>query len=172
MTTINTSLPEPPAEQYSLWTTLREAIRGSHQNYTEGPVGRAILLLSIPMVLEMVLESVFAVTDIFFVAKLGPNAIATVGITESMLAMVYAIALGLSIAAAATAVAAAAILSPSAIAYTIASIDSVMPTVAIAFGPSFATKKMSVTAKTDSSTISRTIGIESNRIARPTGPSV
>lgn len=102
MTTIDTSLPEPPAEPHSLWTTLREAIRGSHQNYTEGPVGRSILLLAIPMVLEMVLESVFAVTDIFFVAKLGPNAIATVGITESMLAMVYAIALGLSIAAAAT----------------------------------------------------------------------
>ena len=102
MTTIESPSDQEPLARHSLWQTLREAIRGSHQNYTEGPIGRSILLLAVPMVLEMVLESVFAVSDIFFVAKLGPDAIATVGITESMLASVYAIALGLSIAGAAT----------------------------------------------------------------------
>src|SRR4051812_31918461 len=77
----------PPRE--SFWLTVREALHGSRRNYTEGPVGRAILLLAIPMVLEMVLESVFAVTDVFFVSRLGENAIATVGLTESMMSIVY-----------------------------------------------------------------------------------
>ena len=86
------------AEQsHGWWATVREALRGSHHDYTAGPIGRAIILLAIPMVMEMVMESVFAVVDVFWVAHLGPNAVATVGLTESMLALVYTAAMGLSI---------------------------------------------------------------------------
>ncbi|HEX7253070.1 MAG TPA: MATE family efflux transporter [Thermoanaerobaculia bacterium] len=84
------------------WATVGEALRGSRQDYTEAPLGRAVLLLAVPMVLEMVLESVFAVVDVFWVAHLGADAVATVGITESMLALLYAVAIGLSMGAAAT----------------------------------------------------------------------
>jgi putative MATE family efflux protein len=86
----------------SLWTTLKEAVRGSHQDFTEAPIGRAVILLAVPMVLEMLMESVFAVVDIFFVGRLGASAVATVGLTESLMVIVYALAIGLSIGAAAT----------------------------------------------------------------------
>ena len=69
----------------SIWSTLREAVRGSHQDYTEAPIGRAVVLLAVPMVLEMLMESVFLVVDIFFVGRLGADAVATVGITESLM---------------------------------------------------------------------------------------
>src|SRR5437867_12720713 len=83
----------------SFWANIREAIRGSRQDYTEGSIGRAIVLLAVPMVMEMFMESVFAVVDVFFVSKLGADAVATVGITESMMALVYAVAMGLSMGA-------------------------------------------------------------------------
>ena len=86
-------------DSQSLWDAVREALRGSHRDYTQGPVGRAILMLAIPMVLEMSMESVFAVVDVFFVSRLGPAAIATVGLTESLLTLVYTIAMGLGIGA-------------------------------------------------------------------------
>jgi MATE family, multidrug efflux pump len=90
----------PPSD--GLWSVIREAIRGSRRSYTEGPVGRGIFVLAVPMVLEMLMESVFVVCDVFFVSKLGPDAVATVGLTESMLAIVYTLAIGLSIGATAT----------------------------------------------------------------------
>ncbi len=89
----------PPA---SIWGAIGEALRGSERNYTDGPLDRAILVLSVPMVLEMLMESIFAVVDVFFVAKLGADAVATVGLTESMLTLIYAIAIGLGIGATAT----------------------------------------------------------------------
>jgi len=102
MSEIMASAAEGAAEKIPFWPTVREALRGSRRDYTSGPIGRAILLLAIPMVLEMVLESVFAVVDVFWVSRLGPDAVATVGITESMLAILYAVAIGLSMAATAT----------------------------------------------------------------------
>jgi putative MATE family efflux protein len=80
-----------------LWSAVREALRGSHRNYTEGAIGRSVLLLAIPMVLEMAMESVFAVVDVFFVSRLGADAVATVGLTESLLVIVYTLAMGLGI---------------------------------------------------------------------------
>jgi putative MATE family efflux protein len=88
--------PIPSAER-SLWASLWEAIQGSHQDYTEGSLNRAILLLAVPMVLEMVLESLFAVVDVFWVGRLGANAVATVGLTESMLSVIFAVGMGLSL---------------------------------------------------------------------------
>src|SRR5579864_701138 len=81
----------------SLWASLVEAVRGSHRDYTAGSLNRAILLLAVPMVLEMVLESLFAVVDVFWVGRLGANAVATVGLTESMLSLVFAVSMGLSL---------------------------------------------------------------------------
>jgi putative MATE family efflux protein len=89
-------------DHQSPWSTLKEAVRGSSQDFTEVPVGRAVVLLAVPMVLEMLMESVFVVADVFFVGRLGPDAVATVGITESWMTVMYALAAGLSIGATAT----------------------------------------------------------------------
>jgi putative MATE family efflux protein len=91
MQPINNSKAAP-----GLWKSILEALRGSHQDYTAGSLNRSILLLAIPMVLEMVLESLFAVVDVFWVSRLGADAIATVGLTESVLTLVFAVGMGLS----------------------------------------------------------------------------
>lgn len=85
--------------QNQLWQDIRDAIRGSEHDYTVGPIGRAIFLLAVPMVIEMLMESIFAVVDVFFVGRLGPAAVATVGLTESLMIVIYTIAFGLSIGA-------------------------------------------------------------------------
>jgi putative MATE family efflux protein len=82
----------------SLYRDILEAVSGSEQDFTEGRLGRAILLLSIPSVLEMIMESVFVIADIYFVSRLGADSVATVGITESMVTVIYAIAIGLGTA--------------------------------------------------------------------------
>lgn len=84
------------------WQDVRDALRGGHHDYTSGPLGRAIMLLAVPMVMEMIMESIFAVVDVFFVSRLGPDAVATVGLTESMLTLIYTVAMGLGIGVMAT----------------------------------------------------------------------
>jgi putative MATE family efflux protein len=88
-------LNSPPPTTF--WGSIREALRGSHQDFTSGNLNRAIVLLAIPMVLEMVLESLFAVVDVFWVARLGKNAVAAVGLTESLLSLVFAVGFGLAL---------------------------------------------------------------------------
>jgi putative MATE family efflux protein len=93
--------PSPPnpdrPEHESWWDVFVHAVRGTGGDATSGPLGRALVLLAIPMILEMVMESVFAVVDIFWVSRLGSAAVAAVGLTESMMALVYTAAVGLSI---------------------------------------------------------------------------
>lgn len=84
----------PPS---TFWGSIREALRGSHQDFTQGSLNRAIVLLAIPMVLEMVLESLFAVVDVFWVGRLGADAVATVGLTESLLSVIFAVGFGLGL---------------------------------------------------------------------------
>ncbi|MBO0726180.1 MAG: MATE family efflux transporter [Blastocatellia bacterium] len=86
-----------PSRGSGFWGTLREAVRGSEQNFTEGGIGRAIFLLSVPMVLEMTMESLFGVVNAYWVAHLGKEQAAAVGVTESLLTIVFTVALGLSL---------------------------------------------------------------------------
>jgi putative MATE family efflux protein len=88
----------PSAAKSVFWPSLKESLRGTEQDFTEGSLNRAVGLLAVPMVLEMIGESLFAVTDAFFVARLGSDALAAVGLTESMLEIIYAVAIGLSMA--------------------------------------------------------------------------
>ena len=95
MSTSNTAEARVPG----LWSSLREAVMGSSQDFTQGSISRAIVLLAVPMVLEMIMESLFGVVDVFWVAHLGADAITTVGLTETCLTVVFVIALGLSMGA-------------------------------------------------------------------------
>jgi putative MATE family efflux protein len=83
----------------TIYLLARQALSGQQQDYTTGSIRRAVFLLSVPMILEMCMESVFAIVDIFFVGRLGKEAVATVGLTESVLTLVYSVAMGLSMAA-------------------------------------------------------------------------
>jgi putative MATE family efflux protein len=94
-----TAVSPAPDSPPSVWATIREAIRGSSLDYTTAPIGRSIVMLAVPMVMEMAMESIFVVADVFWVAHLGANAVATVGLTESMLTLIYSMAMGLSIGA-------------------------------------------------------------------------
>lgn len=85
------------AENNTFWSILREAIAGSNRDFTTGSIGTAIFILSVPMIIEMFAESLFALFDIFYVSHLGADAVAVVGLTESMMALVYAVAFGLAI---------------------------------------------------------------------------
>src|SRR4051794_30806574 len=89
-------------ESNSFWSVLREAFFGTQRDFTQGSIGQAIFILSVPMILEMFGESLFAIVDIFFVGHLGADSVAIVGLTESMMALVYAVAIGISIGATAT----------------------------------------------------------------------
>jgi len=82
----------------SLWQELKNAIRGSDADYTQINLGKAVFLLAVPMILELIMESTFAVVDIYFVGTLGASAVATVGLTETYLFLLYSIGMGLSMA--------------------------------------------------------------------------
>jgi len=88
-----------PVRQPSLFRLVADAVRGVETDLTEAPLGRALLMLAVPMILEMIMESIFAMVDVFWVAHLGAKAVATVGLTESMMMIVYSLAMGVSIGA-------------------------------------------------------------------------
>jgi putative MATE family efflux protein len=93
----NTTLPAISARSW--WAEVRDAIAGVHHDYTGGSLNRAIFLLAVPMVLEMFMESLFGIVDVFWVARVGPDAMATVGLTETALTLVFVMAIGLSVGA-------------------------------------------------------------------------
>lgn len=95
-TTTPSTSPSP-----SFWKNVCDSLRGNEIDFTAVSTNRAVLLLAVPMVLEMVMESLFAIADVFFVSRLGSEPVAVVGITESMMSIIYAVAMGISIAASA-----------------------------------------------------------------------
>jgi putative MATE family efflux protein len=90
------NLATTPTTAGGWWTLVKDSIRGISHDYTAGSLGRGIILLAVPMILEMAMESIFAIVDVFWVSRLGPNAVATVGLTESMMTLAYTAAMGLS----------------------------------------------------------------------------
>lgn len=93
------SSPAATSENGSFWRIVRQALTGEHHDYTTESLNRAVLLLAVPMVLEMIMESLFAVVDVFWVSRLGRDAVAVIGLTESVMSLVYAVAIGISFAA-------------------------------------------------------------------------
>ncbi len=91
--------PAPTPESGSFWRLALQALKGAHHDYTSLPLQRAVLLLAVPMVLEMLMESLFAIVDVYWVSRLGSDAVAVIGLTESIMSIVYAIAIGISFAA-------------------------------------------------------------------------
>jgi putative MATE family efflux protein len=91
--------PAAPADNLSVWRIVLLSLKGEHHDFTTAPLNRAVLLLAVPMVLEMMMESLFAVVDVFWVSRLGKEAVAVIGLTESIMTLVYAVAIGISIAA-------------------------------------------------------------------------
>jgi putative MATE family efflux protein len=93
-----TNTPETPliSKKENIFKELLNAIKGVEADYTKISIKRAILLLAVPMILELIMESTFAIVDIFFIGKLGPSAVATVGLTETYLYLLYSLAFGLS----------------------------------------------------------------------------
>lgn len=89
-------MQEKRSKALRIFDVIVQSLKGAEYDYTQGSINKAVFLLAIPMMLELSLESVFAVVDMFFVSKLGPNAIATVGLTESVVTIVYSISIGLS----------------------------------------------------------------------------
>jgi putative MATE family efflux protein len=132
-----------PSPSPSVWSAIRESLAGAHgRDFTEGPIGRSIFILAVPMVLEMVMESIFAVVDVFVVAHLGAEAVATVGLTESMMSMLYALAMGLSIGAGAMVARRIGEKNPEAAAHTAAQVilfgaalAAILGVLGIAFAP-------------------------------------
>jgi putative MATE family efflux protein len=131
-------------ENHSFWSIVREAVGGSRRDFTAGSIGQAIFILSVPMIMEMFGESLFALVDIFFVGKLGASAVAIVGLTESMMALIYAVAIGLSIGATATVArrigekdAEGAAKSAAHVIYLGVIVSLVMSAIGIVFAPTF-----------------------------------
>ncbi len=90
--------PSPARARGQIWRDIHDALIGTHRDFTEGSISRAVLLLAVPMILEMAMESLFGIVDIFFVARLGTDAVASVALTEGMLTLVFGVAMGLSMA--------------------------------------------------------------------------
>jgi putative MATE family efflux protein len=131
-------------ENNSFWSILREALFGSQRDFTTGSIGQAIFILSVPMIMEMFGESLFALVDIFFVGSLGASAVAVVGLTESMMALIFAVAIGLSMGATATVArrigekdAAGAAKSAAHVIYLGVIVSLVMSAIGIVFAPTF-----------------------------------
>ncbi|HEY0048020.1 MAG TPA: MATE family efflux transporter [Pyrinomonadaceae bacterium] len=123
---------------------MREALFGSQRDFTTGSIGQAIFILSVPMIMEMFGESLFALVDIFFVGSLGASAVAVVGLTESMMALIFAVAIGLSMGATATVArrigekdAAGAAKSAAHVIYLGVIVSLVMSAIGIVFAPTF-----------------------------------